>query len=122
MAKGVRPPTGPGGSAIGRAPGRVVRRGRPGFTGADVPEPPEVLEEHSPRMSPHQGLSPRGRFGAVVRTPFLLARFPGILFAIVTATLILGVATAASPLFLSSASTAAIRQVTAAAGNVPAVS
>jgi putative ABC transport system permease protein len=87
-----------------------------------VPEPPEVLEEHSPRMSPHEGLSPRGRIGAVVRTPFLLARFPGILFAIVMATLILGVATAASPLFLSSASTAAIRQVTAAAGNVPAVS
>ena len=122
MAKGVRPPTGPGGSALSRAPGRVVPRGRPGFGHPDEPEPPKVLEEHSPRMSPHQGLSPGGRISALVRTPFLLARFPGILFAIVMATLILGVATAASPLFLSSASTAAIRQVTASTGNVPAVS
>jgi len=52
----------------------------------------------------------------------LLVRFPGILFAIAMAALILGVATAASPLFLSSASTAAIRQVVATTGNLPAIS
>src|SRR5262249_49134003 len=46
---------------------------------------------------------------------------PGIMFAIFTAALILGVATAASALFLSSASTAAIRQVTSAAKGVPAL-
>ena len=58
----------------------------------------------------------------MIRTPFLLFRFPGILFAVLLAALILGVATAASPLFLSSASTAAIRQITATSTNVPALS
>ena len=124
MAKGVRPPTGPGGSALGRAPGRVTQsqRGRPGFPPPDEPQPPEELEEHSSRMAPKDGLSSAGAVTSVVRTPFLLWWFPGILVAVMLATLILGVATVASPLFLSSASTAAIRQITATSTNVPALS
>ncbi|MFL5797527.1 MAG: FtsX-like permease family protein [Actinomycetota bacterium] len=73
-------------------------------------------------MAPRRGLSPRGAVVSAARTPVLLLRFPGILFAVAMASLILGVATAASPLFLSSASTAAIRQVVGTTGNLPAIS
>ncbi|HXJ65547.1 MAG TPA: hypothetical protein VNN79_17465, partial [Actinomycetota bacterium] len=121
--KGVRPPVGPGGSRLSRAPGRVAPGAKPGFTPDDEGAPIELTPE---RRDPHLAEQERlGRGGAVlsaVRTPFVLFRFPGIMFAIFTAALILGVATAASPLFLSSASTAAIRQVTAGAQNVPALS
>jgi hypothetical protein len=116
VAKGVRPPTGPGGSALGRAPGRVAPRVQPGFA------PPEDTPEPDTHMAPRRGLSSRGAVVSAAQTPFLLVRFPGILFAIATAALILGVATAASPLFLSSASTAAIRQVTGSTTTLPAVS
>jgi len=73
-------------------------------------------------MAPKQGLPSRGAALSVIRTPFLLVLFPGILVAVLLASMILGVATAASPLFLSSASTAAIRQITATSINVPAIS
>ena len=44
------------------------------------------------------------------KAPLLLPRFPGILVALMTASLILGVASAASPLFLSSAGNAVVAQ------------
>jgi putative ABC transport system permease protein len=96
---------------------------RPGYAppGPDHPEP-EQLEDHDAHMAPREGLGPGGGVVSAVRTPVLLSRFPGIAFAVFTAALILGVATAASPLFLSSASTAAIRQVTAGATGIPALS
>src|SRR5919197_4805502 len=110
----MRPPTGPGGSSLGRAPGRVVAR-TPAL-------PPEEPEDHDAHLAQRGALSSRGAVVSAIRTPVLLVRFRGILFAVVTAALILGVATAASPLFLSSASTAAIREVVSSTGNLPAVS
>jgi putative ABC transport system permease protein len=119
MAKGARPPSGPPSGG----PGRVMQPARPGYarTATDQIETGQV-EEHDPHLAPRKGLGPGGGVVAAARTPFLLSRFPGIAFAVFTAALILGVATAASPLFLSSASTAAIRQVTAASTGIPALS
>jgi putative ABC transport system permease protein len=104
-------PVQPSRSAVGGFP-------RPGGPETDGPEAPG----RDPRMAARRGLGAWAAVVTAVRTPFLLFRFPGILFAVVLAAAILGVATAASPLFLSSAATAAVRQVTSATGNVPALS
>ena len=120
--KGVRPPVGPGGSRLGRAPGRVTPTAKPGFAPDDHPASVEPEPPRDPHLAQGERLGQGGAVLSAVRTPFVLFRFPGIMFAIFTAALILGVATAASPLFLSSASTAAIRQVTAGAKGIPALS
>ncbi|HCO03475.1 MAG TPA: hypothetical protein DIT48_08980 [Actinobacteria bacterium] len=54
--------------------------------------------------------------------PFRLVRFPAVLVAVFGASIILAVATASGPLFLSSAGTAAVQQSIASAPAVPALS
>ncbi len=54
-------------------------------------------------------------------TPARLLRFPGVLAAVVGASLILAVATAAGPLFLSSAGVAALTESLAGANRSPAL-
>ncbi|HEX9313476.1 MAG TPA: hypothetical protein VGA30_11720, partial [Actinomycetota bacterium] len=50
------------------------------------------------------------RARSVLRAPLRLTRFPGILAAVLGSTLIIAVAAAASPLFISATGTAALRE------------